>query len=74
MSWVAPVVRCALIKAVHIPFETVPDSHVCDQSFTKTWCVVSPVRYVVTILFGVLSLSTCEVDDGLPVRHVVVHL
>ena len=46
---------CALSKAGLIPFETIPVQHVCDQSFPKIRCAVSPLRYVVTILFGVMS-------------------
>ena len=44
-----------LIEAGHTPFETGPDSHVCDVSFPKICSAVSPIRWVVIILFGVMS-------------------
>ena len=47
--------KCALIEAGHTPFETGPDSHVCDVSFPKICSAVSPIRWVVIILFGVMS-------------------
>ena len=42
-------------RAGHAPFETGVDSHVCVQSFLKLRRVVSPIRWVVNILFGVMS-------------------
>ena len=71
--------NCVLSKAVYTLFETSPDSHVCDLSFLKLWRVVSPIRWVVIFIVGVMSCPPppCEIDDGSPrqmrqaVRYVV---
>ena len=61
---------CAPSEAGHALFETGLDSHVCDQSFLNLRRVVTPIRCVVTILFGIMRWS---IQTGIHAMPTQIH-